>query len=332
MRSLLLRVTAPTLLGLAAATAAAQSSVQIYGIVDQGVVKMNNGSSIAANPGAGMRGGYDLRHAWQPRLGFRGIDDLGDGLLAFFDIEHRFAADTGTAVTPFWAGRSTVGLRHRTWGEVRLGREYNPAFYPAVAMDPWNWNTIGQMGLRNTWAGYTANDGGPRNNNQIQYKTPDFSGLSALLAVALGENATNRGRAAGANVVYARGPLYLGAAFDRANAPTAAGTHAKLALIAGAYDFGFVRPRIVFAKSTAFGGVDAKSLMVGASVPVGLGRVLAGYSKLEVEGAAPDSAKWGLGYHHDLSKRTMLYTDVGSAKATGQTRSTGYDMGIKHVF
>jgi predicted porin len=319
-------------IGSLAGHAAAQSGVQIWGIVDQGVIKMNDGSSIAANPGAGARNRYELRHAWQPRLGFRGVEDLGDGLQAFFDLEHRFGADDGSAATPFWTGRSAVGLRHKNWGELRFGREYNPAFYPAVALDPWAWNTVGQMGLAYTWARYNANDGGPRNNNQIQYKTPTFGGVSALMALALGEGATNRGRAAGVNVVYAQGPVYVGFAYDGANNANSAGIDARMMLIGGAYDFGFVRPRVLFAKSRNFAGLDVTSSMVGATVPLGNGRVLVGYSRANPEGNNNDSAKFGLGYHYDLSKRTMLYTDLGSAKTDGQTRSTGVDFGVRHSF
>lgn len=318
--------------GALAGPAAAQSAVQIWGIVDQGIVKMNDGTSTGANPGAGGRNRYEVKHAWQPRLGFRGSEDLGGGLQGFFDIEHRFAADDGSAATPFWAARTAVGLRSKAWGEVRLGREYNPAFYPAVAVDPWNWNTVGQMGLAYTWARYNANDGGPRNNNQIQYKSPSIGGATALLAVALGEGAANRGRAVGANVIYANGPLYLGFAFDRADNANGTGPDGQLVLVSGAYDFGFVRPRALFAKSRVFSGVESKSMMVGASIPVGSGRVLVGYSRIDPDGANNNSSKIGAGYHHDLSKRTMLYADIGTAETDGLTRSTGVDAGIRHNF
>ncbi|NRF72095.1 porin [Aquincola sp. S2] len=333
MRNTPSRYAAPLLatLALAAGPAAAQS-VTIWGIVDQGLVKMNDGASIAANSGAGLRNETVVKPAWQNRLGFRRSEDLGDGLAAFFDIEHRFSADDGVAATPFWTGRSVVGLRSPKWGTLTLGRDYNPAFYPSVALDPWAWNTVGQMGLATTWARYAGNDGGPRNNNMIQWRTPDFSGLTVLTMVALGENATNRGNAVGANVVYSKGPIYAAAAVDRAKNVAAGKPEAKMWLLGGAYDFGVVRPRVLIAQSTSFAGVDTKSAMVGASVPIGLGRVLLGWSKINPDGANNDSTKWGLGFHYDMSKRTMLYADVGSAKTDRQSRSNGYDVGIKHSF
>lgn len=333
MRMLPASIAALSLAASLAGEASAQT-VQIWGIVDQGLVKMNDGASIAANSGAGNRNGNTMKGAWQSRLGFRGTEDLGDGLAAFFDLEHRFAPDDGTAAVPFWTGRSVVGLRSERWGVLTLGRDYNPAFYTAVALDPWNWNTVGQMGLATGWARYAGNDGGPRNNNMVQYRTPDFNGLTALGMVALSEGATNRGQAVGANVIYAKGPVYLSGAYDRARNAVSGKPDAKLLFIGGAYDFGVVRPRVTFAKSTAFTGVETKATMIGATAPLGntLARLLVGYSVIKPDGANNDSTKWGLGLHYDLSKRTMLYVDAGIAKTEKLTRSTGYDVGIKHTF
>ena len=143
---------AVALTALAGEAAAQSSNVTIYGTIDQQVIKMNAGTSAAANPGAGTVNQWNIKHGAQPRLGFRGVEDLGGGLSALFHLEHRFGADDGAAVTPFWAGRSVVGLRSASFGELTLGREYLPAFWPAVAADPWGWDTIGQMGRIYTWA------------------------------------------------------------------------------------------------------------------------------------------------------------------------------------
>ena len=176
-------------------TVGAQSAVTIYGLVDQGVVKMNSGTSIAANPGAGNIDQWNVKHGAQSRLGFRGTEDLGDGLSAFFQLEHRLLADTGAAVDPFWAGRSVVGLRHRRYGEVSLGRDFLPAFWPAVTADPWGWDTIGQMGRPYTWALYAGGDGaGIRDNNTVQYKSPDFAGFSDIFETFFGAEFRRRER------------------------------------------------------------------------------------------------------------------------------------------
>ena len=82
---------------LAAGAVPAQSSVTIYGIIDQGMAKANSGTT----PGTLLPGRGTTPDVWTmkagntSRLGFRGQDDLGDGAYARFQIEHRFAADTG---------------------------------------------------------------------------------------------------------------------------------------------------------------------------------------------------------------------------------------------
>jgi len=86
--------------------------------------------------------------------------------------------------------------------------------------------------------------------------------------------------------------------------------------------------------------------LIGALVPVGAGQVRVAYSTYKTDAAGtPKSKKWALGYVHNLSKRTALYTTFarvtnsgGAAQAlngavtAANARSTGYDFGIKHSF
>jgi len=113
-----------TLLALAAlasfaGAASAQSSVTLYGVIDENVGKDLGTNAKRISQGASSR------------LGFRGVEDLGGGMQAFFQIEHRFRPWNGTinggnavngSVVTFWQARSYVGLRGG-WGDVRIGRE-----------------------------------------------------------------------------------------------------------------------------------------------------------------------------------------------------------------
>src|SRR6185369_7420346 len=96
-------------LGAFAGAASAQSSVTIYGSLDEAVAKGNGGT-------APIPGTPSNSKAWQliqsngSRLGFRGNEDLGGGLSAQFQIEHRFPPEDGNAATRVWAGRSYVQL------------------------------------------------------------------------------------------------------------------------------------------------------------------------------------------------------------------------------
>ena len=80
------------------------------------------------------------------RLGVRGVEDLGGGLQALFNIEHRFNADTGALrcsdPARFWHGRSIVGLQGG-FGQFVLGREYTTSFRQSqLVADPWGWDTV----------------------------------------------------------------------------------------------------------------------------------------------------------------------------------------------
>lgn len=110
---------------LAASTSAAwaQSSVTLYGIVDAAARYTTN-----SNPGVAQKqlvpGGMS-----QSRLGVNVIEDMGGGLKALANMEHRLNSDTGavSSSTDFWR-QAWVGLQSSEFGQIRLGRQYNILF------------------------------------------------------------------------------------------------------------------------------------------------------------------------------------------------------------
>ena len=86
-------------LGAFAGAASAQSSVTLYGKLDLGFAKAAGSADKQVADGS------------RSRVGFRGVEDLGGGLKALFQFEHRFNPDDGTVTNAaFWYGISTVGL------------------------------------------------------------------------------------------------------------------------------------------------------------------------------------------------------------------------------
>ena len=106
-------------LGAAAGVAHAQSNVTIYGIVDTGFIKES---------GSSWKMGENVNN----RIGFRGVEDLGSGQAATFELEKRFELADGTLKqsngpnvgdkATDWDGAANVGLKGSNWGAVRLGR------------------------------------------------------------------------------------------------------------------------------------------------------------------------------------------------------------------
>jgi predicted porin len=308
-----------------ATPAAAQSSVTIYGRVDLGLFKQNSGTT-PINAGNGQTGPaanrWEIKQGSAGRVGFRGVEDLGGGLKTSFILEHRFQADTGAAENPFFQARSFVELGGKDWGAVYAGREYFPIFWPALRLDPWGFDSVGTPGPKHQFANYTV-DGGIRSNNTIGYKTPNWGGITANLAMSAGEGA--RSNSNGANVEYTAGPVYLAAAFDKVD------ERQKVSLVGGAYDFGVVRPALTVVRSTV-AGVKNKNVTLTARIPVTSGVVKLGVARLDPDGPGNTNTRVGMGYEHFLSKRTSILGNVGTAKQDGRTRTTLFDLTLKHNF
>lgn len=76
---------------ISAGQAMAQSTVTVYGLLDEGIVHTTNadaaGHSITKMP--------SLTGSFPSRIGFRGTEDLGGGLQAVFTLEAGLLLDTG---------------------------------------------------------------------------------------------------------------------------------------------------------------------------------------------------------------------------------------------
>jgi len=332
-------IVALAVLGAFAGAASAQSSVTIYGLLDMSVAKQNKFGGFAFADGTPGSKAWTVQQSSISRLGFRGNEDLGGGLSAQFQIEHRFSPDTGLAGATFWAGRSYVQLSSAGTGSVYLGRDYTPAFWPAVKSDPFGWDGVGQIGSA-AYAGYlTPNaNGGPagvRTSNTVGVKSANFGGLTVQGAVGLSET-SGVGRTNGFNVEYSGGPIYAALGYEKVSKGTFDGQ--GVTNLALHYDLGVAKVMGYYAsaKIGALGATSSKMFSIAALAPVGPGNVKAQYSRVNPDGPNNNSAKFGLGYDYALSKRTNLYADMGIGKADqlagGSISSNVYAFGVKHTF
>lgn len=311
------------------------SNVTLYGLIDQGVIKGNGGT--ATNPGGlGTSEAWTLGQASTSRLGVRGNEDLGDGLSAQFQIEHRFNPDTGAvnSANSFWNGRSYVQLTSKAAGSVYLGREYTPAYFIQVKSDPFGNDGVGQAGSTALWGNYQTPDAvgnGTRASNSIGYKTPNFGGFTASAAIGLSET-SGLGRVQSFNAEYAAGPIYAGVGFEQVKDGSNDGR--GVTSLAFHYNFGVVKPILYYAqgKTDAGGDTKAKVYMIGATAPLGNGLLKAMYFDLDSDVDSRDRSKFGLGYNYNLSKRTNLYFDIGQAKQTDLENNRAYAVGVRHTF
>jgi len=301
-----------SLLALAALTAfagaaSAQSSVTLYGRVDL---------SVAKNIGSDAKG---VQNGSGSRLGFRGVEDLGGGMSADFNIEHRFNADTGNqSATRFWHGRSTVGLKGG-FGRIALGREYTPAFlYAQLSADPWGWDTV---------AAFTSTGGAigtVRNDNTINYQIGG-GGFNFWGQIAEGDGMDKRPM--GFAVNYSAGPMYLAYGYENPGDADDVWHYLN-----ANYNFGGFKLLAGFGTGKNTVGGKHRQIQLGATAPVGAGelRFAVGQLKNTTLGVTA-SQKVAIGYHYSMSKRTTLYVDFANDSKAATSKS-GYDVGIKHNF
>ncbi|MBT9486512.1 MAG: porin [Rubrivivax sp.] len=318
-----------SLLALAALTAfagaaSAQSSVTLYGRVDLSVAKNVGSDAKAIQNGSGSR------------LGLRGTEDLGGGLSALFNIEHRFNADTGADTSGnvrFWNGRSIVGLQGG-FGQVVFGREYTTAFLGTQLIgDPWGWDTVAAaLGTTNGTTGITGLGGiaKVRNDSSVTYKiaAAGFS-FGAQIAEATDSINTFAAKPVNFNLGYGAGPLTAAFGYEKTGRE-AGNIDEKMWSAMISYNLGFVKPGFYYGKGTALNGADHKGMMFTATAPIGAGEFRAAYGTLKANDTTVTKAL-ALGYHYSMSKRTTLYVDfLNNSEAA--TSKSGYDVGIKHNF
>lgn len=288
---------------------AQQSSVQLYGLIDTGIASVNNGQLTQHQE---VSGGQSAS-----RWGFRGTEDLGGGLSAFFNLEAQFSSDDA-AMTPPNLGfmrRSVVGLRG-PWGELTLGRDYTPAYWSLFENDLSKFGLFGTLQSINSLGAAT-----PRASNGVFYMSPVMAGFTGRVMYAKGEGPAatpNAGDVRGVGGRYAAGAFNASIALvDVKVAPAAvpAGlpvTTTRQVMGGGGYDFGAFRVTAGTGYSNPAGPANKVSyLHAGGAIKAGAGQWLAQVIKLKTEAAGGRGTTLGVSYTYELSKRTNLYASMG---------------------
>ena len=202
-----------SLFALAAASAfagavQAQSSVSVYGIYDGGYsVSRTEMSTAAGVKTVTQGGGFTGGESASSRIGFRGVEDLGGGLSANFNLELGITAGTGqVGVTPAAAAAATggiatganqgsetgvrtsiVGIGSKEFGTLGVGRQLT-GMHSILAGDVWGGNnmagdiTYSDVSSTANGAGVTAtariNSVTTRSSNMLTYTSPTVMGFN----------------------------------------------------------------------------------------------------------------------------------------------------------
>lgn len=313
---------AVAVLGAFAGSALA-ADVQLYGVVDTGL-RYTHFDGDAAAAGYDAVDKFEMKSGQQSgsRFGFKGTEDLGNGLTVGFILENQFNSDDGSLPDSghFFRREASLFLEGG-FGKIAMGR------IGSINNGVSSWGQFGMLSAFGTSWDYSAQVGtwavgAGIWDNMIAYQTPTFAGFTVYAQYGMGsnnnENESSSDRYYALGAKYANGPLNLYLAVDSINYQTAdltAGVNADdiddslTVTFGGNYDFEVVK---LFAGaqyydeakiSTAFGLLDSAdynaqtyagkfkgwSLGVSASIPAAGGQVLVGAGYMDAEAA--DSQK-----------------------------------------
>jgi len=358
------------LAALSSVTGFAQAqSVEIFGVLDLALLK----TSAAGSP---KLTSLSTDSNTSSRIGFRGNEDLGGGMKASYWLESAISPDNGTgSVTNTnnqssgqssspagtqgltFGRRSTVSLSGTSWGEIRLGRDYVPSFNNlTTAMHPFGTNGLGNAGqlFYPVAANGTTARTSVRASNSLGYILPETSGFTGHLMYAMGENASgaansNDGKHVGYRLGYRNGPWNMAFASGTTKYTTTAGVANDYTQTNFGINYQMGNAKLMFLNNeNKIGATNTKTNMVGTQYNIPTGQVRVAYTKLKATGVANDANQLAVGYVHDLSKRTVLFTNYskvqnegtgkqftvggGNGATTPGGASTGYEFGVRTSF
>ncbi|MDO5680666.1 MAG: porin [Pelistega sp.] len=239
-----------------AGVAHAESSVTLYGLVDAGYgykqQKVSSDGVEYKNRNIGARNNVKNGSRW----GMKGVEDLGNGTSAIFQLEGGFTPGDGKQAQGgrLFGRQAFVGLTGESWGTFTIGRQYNAADAFIAPIDPFG--TGWAQAASNSAFGDSVST---RYDNAIKYVSPNFGGFQFGLGVvhddtketwkdAAGtrtEKTTGSGVTFGAG--YNAGPLALGVSFDylrnkqKVNGQTTTDDKTKAWNLGAAYDLDVVK-------------------------------------------------------------------------------------------
>lgn len=200
-------------LAFASTGALAQSSVLLFGTLDEGLDYTNNANGKSAYQ---MSSVAIVTSHW----GVKGTEDVGGGIHAVFDLESGINVENGGAA---YGGRlfgyqSYVGLQDDSIGTVTFGRQFDSVL-----------DLLGPLTANSSWGGYLFShpldndntDGTWHASNSVKLTSAVYGGLSETALYGFGNQAGNfaQNRVYAIGLNYTRGTLTAAAVYENLSSP-----------------------------------------------------------------------------------------------------------------
>jgi predicted porin len=334
----------------AAGAAHAQSSVTLYGTIDNALTYVNHAAGSKNLWSLGNASSGDLSGT---RWGIKGNEDLGGGLAAIFQLENGFDPSTGKLNQGgrIFGRQAYVGLTSNAYGTVTLGRQYDPLIDLVQGITEDNY-----FGSAFATAGDVDNyDNSFRVSNTVKYASPVWSGFQFETMYAFGGVAGTVGseQSYAFAAAYNTGPVSLAAGyFYAANSPASAGIRTgftstsdgtfdgpvnsgyatahslSIARVAGQYVFGPFTAGAAYSNaqyrrddSSTFGSDEKFNTGQGFFNWQATAATLLGIGYSYTKASGDSSATYhqvSVGADYSLSKRTDVYMTAAYQHASGE--------------
>jgi predicted porin len=331
-----------------AAPAMAQN-VTVYGNIEMGPISVDSGTTSTTYIGNGVVN--------SSRLGFKGTEDLGGGLKAFFRLESGLKPETGsiggTKTGTLQGGSSTtvsvgnsnffdrgaeIGLSG-AFGTVKLGKFDMPNEGGEISH-------FGNIGLAAT-SGIFDNDIeiGSDVSGAYAYTTPTINGVAFTIAGTFKDQDANTISSATTDNLtsYGLSGTVSGVQFNLATGTksVSGGVDTRQSVASVSYAFGNLKTSLTQIDNNMGSGADKKLTIITAAMPVGAGLTVHGMArKYKIDGDADAQSGYALGVSKALSKRTTAYAAYAGANATVSsdtaitkaTKPSQVYLGVNHSF
>lgn len=337
------KIIAMAIAALASGAAFGQSNVTIYGNMDMGYMHRSGGSGAVDGAVSKKQSAFGSA-ASESYIGFKGAEDLGNGMKAVFDLQYLVEPDVSSSAR---TGRSYVGLAGG-FGTVVAGYLDGLRYGIYGKYNPFGNYSVGNFASMTTQYDRAA--------NAVAYISPNFSGFTLILATSTNTQTEegalngvhvpaktaggNKGddRLFSANLIYANGPLSVDLDYETTQAVGYSSGRLFVLTTGASYDFGVAKISGVYDvikgdKNSLIGGnidlggfnlgglaadekYDRRNWFVGVQVPVSeRARVMASYGRVKDKTLSDsDASKWAIGARYALSKRTELYADYAQIR------------------
>jgi len=310
------------LAALAATSAFAQSSVTIYGTLDVAAAKLSgqqlglnntNASFPVSTSSTFLLNAFARQGTGTNNLGFRGIEDLGDGMYAGFDLQTGGLDTSNGNPGLAFSRESHLKLGSKAWGDLKVGRTVSTFCSVGCSYD---YNYIGS-GSAYALVGLSPaiNKGSSRRSDLIEWTSPAMSGFTARVATQLrGDQNADGSFASSAGAAYTNASTGGGTA-------TTVGNYKNVYVVGLNYADGPIRAALAMETAATDSKAQRNAQYAAAEYNLGFAKVAAGYMINTNKGGNGVTNADGTGSNN----RTGLYA---LSTATGTTTyGKGFTLG-----